>query len=416
MRAYGHDQGRRALLALLLVILSAAMTYQNYRFALQAPGGNDFLPRWLGTRLWLTQGISPYDPVVAEQAQQIIYGRPADPEAGEDLARFAYPLPVVIFVSPLSLLPFTWARAVWMTVLEAALLALTLIGIQLARWRPRPWLFAALMIFSLVWYQGFRAVVLGQFAVIEAALIAGALWAIQREQDAVAGILLALSLTKPQIVVLLFPFVLLWGLLSRRRALAAWTVGATAVLMGAFVAVMPGWPLAWIREVVGYPSYSPAGSPISLVADGLPVGSLWLTVGVSAAAVLYLLWEWLLSMGKPDRWFQWTAALTLVVTQLVSFRTASTNYLVFVPGIVLIFSLWVQRWGTAGSLATVTTMAALVGLPWLVFINTLQGNQESSLMLIPLPFAALLGLWWVRWWATRSEVLSIGQGRGSRAL
>jgi hypothetical protein len=35
---------------------------------------------------------------------------------------------------------------------------------------------------------------------------------------------------------------------------------------------------------------------------------------------------------------------------------------------------------------------------WWLFIATLQGNQESALMYIPLPFICLIGLLWVRWW------------------
>ncbi len=401
----------QTLFVMLFGLMLAALTYGNLGFAEQAPGGNDFLPRWLGTRLWVTQGVSPYDPSISEQAQQIIYGRPADPELGEDLALFAYPLPITLFVLPFSLLPFTLARALWMTLLEVCLLALMLLSIRLTKWRPRPLVLGGLMLFSIVWYHAFRAVVLGQFAVIEAVLVAGALLAIQHELDAAAGLLLALSLIKPQISVLLVPFVLIWALSRRRSSLILWTLGSSAVLYGGFLLVIPNWPLLWLREVITYPAYtgSVSASPISLLAGILPAGSGWLTAILSALVGFYLLWEWVLAGGKHDAWFQWTAAMTLVVTQMVVFRTASTNYLVFMPGIVLVFSVCLRRWQLAGRLAVAALVVVLAVGPWLLFLNTVQGNQESLLMLVPLPLLTFLGLWWVRWWATRANVLGIGE-------
>ncbi len=403
----------QALFLLLFAILLVALTYGNLGFAEQAPGGNDFLPRWLGTRLWVTQGVSPYDPSVSQQAQQIIYGRPADPVSGEDLALFAYPLPITIFVLPFSVLPFVLARALWMTLLEVCLLGLMLLSIRLTRWRPGPLALGGLMLFSIGWYHAFRAVVLGQFAVIEAVLIAGALLAIQRESDAAAGMLLSLSLLKPQISVLLVPFVLVWAWSRRRTGLIGWTVGSSVVLFGGFMLLMPNWPLLWLREVVTYPAYTSAvsASPLSLLAGIFPAASGWLTAILSALAGFYLLWEWVLAGGKHDTWFQWTASMTLVVTQLVVFRTASTNYLVFMPGILLISGVCLQRWKLAGRLVVGAIMLFLAVGPWLLFLNTVQGNQESLLMLVPLPLLMFIGLLWVRWWATRANVLSIGGGK-----
>jgi Glycosyltransferase family 87 len=416
MRSYRQDQNRRALLVLFLAVVALAVSYENYRFAEHAPVGADLLPRWLGTRLWLTQGISPYDPSVADQAQQILYGRPADPQAGEDLAQFEDPAPFALFMLPFALLPFPLARALWMTLSEAGLLGLTLMGLQLARWRPRPLLLGLLLVFSLAWYQGVRAVILGEFAVIEAVLIAGALWAAQREQDAVAGVLLALCLCQPGFVALLAPYMLLWGLLNRRPGLALWTLGAAIVLFGGFAVILPSWPLEWMRQVVGSQGAGAAGSPISLAAAALPFPSFWLAIGLSGAVMIYLLWEWILSAGKPDRWFQWTAAVSLVITQLVTVRPATTNSIVFVPGILLVFSLWCQRWGRTGAVATAGAILALVGLPWLAFLRSPQGNQETPLMLAGVPLIVLFGLWWVRWWATRSDVLQIGQTNGWHSL
>ena len=175
----------------------------NYQFSMSVPGGNDFLARWVGAHYWVVRGINPYDPEVSLASQEMIYGRPANPAEGEDVAHFVYPLPAMIFFAPLAPFSYPVARAIWMTILEISLPILALIGIQLARWKPSRRMLLIVMVFSLVWYHGFRSVILGQFAVIEALLMTGALLAIQRRQDGVAGILLALSIAKPQMTVLL---------------------------------------------------------------------------------------------------------------------------------------------------------------------------------------------------------------------
>ncbi|HNB54970.1 MAG TPA: hypothetical protein PK530_23675, partial [Anaerolineales bacterium] len=58
----------------LLLAAGIGLTIFNYRFAVQNPGGNDFLARWMGARFWLKEGISPYDPQVSLATQQMIYG------------------------------------------------------------------------------------------------------------------------------------------------------------------------------------------------------------------------------------------------------------------------------------------------------------------------------------------------------
>jgi hypothetical protein len=107
MRAISRSPLVRAVVLLILGGLLLALGIANYRVSNQFPGGNDFLPRWVGAREWLQRGTSPYDPRVSEAAQRMIYGRLADPAAGEDIAHFAYPLPGPCFSSaPLACFPF----------------------------------------------------------------------------------------------------------------------------------------------------------------------------------------------------------------------------------------------------------------------------------------------------------------------
>ncbi len=377
----------------------------NYQFSMSVPGGNDFLARWVGAHYWVVRGINPYDPEVSLASQEMIYGRPANPAEGEDVAHFVYPLPAMIFFAPLAPFSYPVARAIWMTILEISLPILALIGIQLARWKPSRRMLLIVMVFSLVWYHGFRSVILGQFAVIEALLMTGALLAIQRRQDGVAGILLALSIAKPQMTVLLIIFVLLWAVLSKRWAIILWTLGSLTAMIGISLILIPDWPLLWLRQMVDYPTYTTNPTPVSVIAGLFPGISRQITYGLSALLVLYMLWEWALAMGKGDRGFQWTAALTIVITNLLAIRTGTTNYVVMLPAILLIFYVWDERWGKKGNIAIVTVlMLLLVGL-WILFLVSVEGSFENDVMYLPLPILTILGLWWSRWWIVRVSLL-----------
>lgn len=410
----GTPAGLRLLIGLFLLLAVVALGYVNYRFAAQAPGGNDFLPRWVGTRAWLQEGTSPYARSVTLEAQRMIYGRRAEPDQGEDIAHFVYPLPAIVFFIPFGLMPYTLARALWMTVLEITLPLLVLMGLGLARWRPRPWVIALLVLLSVLWYHGARAVIVGQFAVIEAALITGVLLAIQRGRDSLAGTLMALSIAKPQMAFLILPFVLLWALRQRRWMIILWTIGVLLVWVGGSLAILPDWPARWLGQVLEYPQYTDLGSPISILADLVPPISGWINGILSAGLVMYMLWEWYLARAGEDNHLQWAAALTLVVTNLVAFRTATTNYIVLLPAWMLIFGVWVKRWGRGGVIATSLISLILVVGPWLLFLTTVEARVESPAMYIPVPILTLLGLWWIRWWMLRAPEISLATSSGDR--
>ena len=393
------------LIVALVPVVLILLTYANYGFVVDSPGGNDFLARWMGAKSWVQDGISPYDPSVSLKTQEVIYGRPARPETGEDIGHFVYPLPSMIFFAPFGLLPFQVARAIWMTLLETGLLLLSIIGFGIAKWNPRRGLLILIMIFSLIWYHGLRAVILGQFAIIEALLMTGALIAIQREDDILSGFLFALSLAKPQMTFLLIPFVIFWAISKKRWTLLASTIGFNLLIFVVFLFLMPDWPLQWIAQVLEYPAYSPAKPFVTIIADFFPGISSGLNLGLSVLFIGYMLWEWVLAMTKDERWFQWTAAITIVVTSVVVVRTATTNYLAMVPAMMMIFSIWVRRWKSKGELGVVAVLILLFLGLWILFLRTVDGNLEDPVMYLPLPAMILFGLWWVRWWFIRPAKL-----------
>ncbi len=390
------------MLLTILVVIAAlvGLTWANYQYSVQNPGGNDFLARWMGAKFWVMDGISPYDERVSLASQEVIYGRPAELSQGEDKNHFVYPLHSMLFFAPFGPLDYTLARALWMTLVEVCLVLLAIVSLRLVGWEVRPFKFAVLVVFTLLWYHGLRTVILGQFAAINALLVALALLMIIRRQDFAAGLLLALSTTKPQMIFLLIPFVFLWAVSVRRRDIIGGLLIGLAVLLGIFLALMPDWPLQWLRQLVDYPSYTmQTGSPLSMIANTMPGISRQLSIFLHTIFIGYMLLEWVLAWGKDERWFRWTALMTIVITNLVGYRTATTNFVMMIPALFLVFSLWEQRWRTGGRAAVWVSLIVLLFSLWPLHLSTVQGNQEQAIMYLPFPFFCLVGMWWVRWYA-----------------
>ena len=97
---------RTTIITTLVVIfalgLLALITYGNYRYSAQNPGGTDFLVHWVGTRSLFGEGLSPYSDQVALRIQTLVYGRAALP--GEHELRVAYPLYSIVLFSPFALI------------------------------------------------------------------------------------------------------------------------------------------------------------------------------------------------------------------------------------------------------------------------------------------------------------------------
>lgn len=392
---------RTALLYLLLAILLAALTLCNYRYSLLEPGGNDFLARWNGARAWVLEGRSPYDPSVTVEAQQLIYGRPADPSRGEDLAQFVYPLHSMLFFAPFGLLNYPAARALWMTVLEAGLVGLGLASIRLIGWDPPRSTLVIALVFALLWYYGLRGLIDGQFAILDALAMVAALLAIQRHRDFVAGLLLGLSTVKPQMAFLLIPFVLVWAISRKRWNLIGWTLAFCLLLPSAFLLVMPDWPLQMWRQMQIYPSYTLVGSPISILVAQTGALAQSLNWFITAVFVLYLLVEWWITLRIREDRFVWTSLMTLVITNWVAYRTATTNYVVLLPVVFLVSTYLEARWPHSGRALSLAALGFVFLLGWAVFLTTVRGNVEQWPAYLPLPALGLLGLLSLRNWFPR---------------
>ncbi|MCC7447067.1 MAG: DUF2029 domain-containing protein [Anaerolineae bacterium] len=398
---------RRLILALMLVAFLAFDSWVTYQyFTSKFPGANDFYSRYGGARAFWVDRLDPYGDQASLQIQMGIYGRVAGPS--EDPGYFAYPFYTVFLVGPLTVLPYPWAEAIWLSLLEACLVGAFLLLLNLFGWRPPRWLLILGVVWSLVFYPATRGLFLGQPGIVVYFLEVLTLWALARQHDTLAGAALAISTIKPQMGFLIVPFLVLWGIRTRRWRFVGSFIGLWGVLMLTSFVVQPSWFGEWLNQLRQYPTYTAIGSPVWVITNVyLPfLGSTGELV-IDALLVIPLLWAWYRVLLRGDQAkFDWTVALTLTITHLIAPRTATPHYVVFVLVFVFYFREMIRRDPKDGLQLVAGIMISTTIILWVLFLTTLSGKFEHPINYLPLPFGALIALlvWRRRWWESRPTI------------
>lgn len=391
---------------IILIGILVGITQANLFFAHDNPGGNDFLTRWVATRAFLFEGLSPYSDEVALRIQMMAYGHPAGPQ--DDQMRMAYPLYAVLVFAPYALIEdFSVARALWMTTLEMSAVLIAIFGAQLVGWRPSRYNMILWILFSVFGYFSVRSFINGNVVTLLAFFMVAALWALQRRLDILAGGLFALITIKPQIAVLLLACMFIWSVSHQRWGVISWTVLwlLSLTILGMFV--IPDWLTQNLSDVMLYPSYTPAGTVQAALRQLWPGLGVWPGTVLTLILSIWLLGEWRLVWGKPFERFLAGICLTLVISQWIGIQTDPGNFIILILPLALVFSRAQSRWGNLASVGIgVTIVILLVGL-WVLFLLTVQRGEQavqSPIMFFPLPAVVIMGFWFVRHAERRTEV------------
>jgi len=381
-------------LALLFALMVTAI---HQLFTLEAAGANDFYPRYRGAVLFWQEGVDPYSPAATEAIQRDMYGRLALPE--EDQVLFVYPFYVTFMLLPLVWLPvsYSWIQAIWLTTLLVVMVTAVLLTIRLVDWKMPSWLLALTLLWAVLFYNNARTIILGQFAAFVFLWLVLGLLALKGGRDGWAGLFLALTTIKPQMVLFVLPALLLWAVWQRRWRFVFGFGAAMAGLLAASFLLLPSWLTGFIEQVNAYPGYTVTPSPLWIITQYyFPILGRPVELGLTVVLVLYMLYLWrrLVKLPAYSREMLLILGVTMIVNNMVLVRTATTNFIVLYIPILLCLRLLAER--TRRGLLWVTLFYAIsIFSLWVLFLSTLEGDQEHVIMFLPLPVLLLRALIWL---------------------
>jgi hypothetical protein len=332
--------------------------------------GDDFYPVWLTVRQWRADHRDPYSPAMTREIQTGLFGRPLDPsnpaDPPPDYREFTYPAFTELILWPAAALDFPKLRfvlAAFLPLLTAASFWLWLLALN---WRVSPIWIAILTALGLCNYQILEALFAEQPGLIVGFLLAAAALALGRNRVSLAGVLLALTLIKPQMTSLAIVFLLLWSFSDRRRA-GFWMsfLATTLFLLSASLWIWPHWIGQWLKILLGYHRY--ATPPLVALLPGATLGAyigpaaLVLALGVSAV----LAWRGRhANADTPGFWL--TLSLLLAITSVTLLPgQAIYDDVILLPGIFLLLRHWREIRSAGLVPRTLLTVGALIFFwPW----------------------------------------------------
>lgn len=343
--------------------VSAAAAHGSPRGSL-----SDLYPRWLGARELLLHHRDPYSPEITREIQIGYYGRALDPTRlgdPKDPQAFAYPVYVVFLIAPTIGFQFSAVQEVFRWFLVILTAATVPMWLRAFRWRPSPTVIAILMILALGFFPAVQGLKLQQLTLVVSGLIAGCVVLLAGGHVLLAGILLALATIKPQLVLPLVIWLVLWACSDwRRRQRFVWGfAGTMALLLAGAQWVLPGWIGSFRNALHAYREYT-----------GLPISVLATVTTPTLGKVLTLILILFLAIGcwrarhaaADSSAFALISSLLLVATIVMIPMTAFYNQVLLLPG-ALLLARNIEFFRTKNALTRIAFMVS--GLvfcwPWL---------------------------------------------------
>jgi len=335
----------------------------------EVPRGNlsDLYPRWLGSRELLLHHRNPYSAEVTREIQAGYYGRELDPSRPmdpKDQQAFAYPVYVAFLLAPTVELPFRSVRIGFEWLLITMTAASVWLWFRAFQWQPPARIGVAATLLLLGSFPAVQGIKLDQLSLLVAGMISLCAALLASAQLIAAGIVLAVATIKPQLVVPLAAYLLLWAATDwARRQRFVWAFGlAMIALWAGGEIILPGWVTKFRQAAHEYLRYTGGKSLLESLLSPL-WGSITSLLLFSALALAV----WRFRRAEPQsRQFSIVFAAALAVTLISVPMVAPYNYFILVPAVLLIVREWEGLWrANVFTKAMCVATVLFVGWQWL---------------------------------------------------
>ena len=353
----------------------------------------DLYSPWVGARDLLLYARNPYSAAVSHEIQMAFYGRVVtqEPEISAqdavDEQRFAYPVYVVFLMAPTVNLSFVEVES-WAPVVLALLTVIAvLLWFDTVRWCPSWPTAAAVFLFVLSTPPIIQGLRLRQLGLVVGFLLALATWCVSKNRLATAGVLLAVSTIKPQMVALPMVWFVCWvmGDWQKRWRLLAGFVATLAALIGAGEVILPGWLHYFFEGLRAYRQYA-YRPPLLELALGNTLGEI--LSGTVIVGILAFAWKNRKEAGDSPQ-FTMVLATFLIASLLTMPLYPLFNQLLLVLPVIIILHDWASlRLPARYAFIAILAWPSIASLALLLLFS--RGSYPSGLMPLLPPVGALI--------------------------
>ncbi|TKJ31112.1 MAG: hypothetical protein CEE40_02325 [Chloroflexi bacterium B3_Chlor] len=306
-----------------------------------------------------------------------------------------YPLWTLVLSLPLAWLPLSIAMTSWTLLSEFAALGFLTATTRSLDWQLSPKAFGLLAVLSLIFRPSLASIVHGQYLFITLFFVGLSLLALHRKRNALAGVCLAMSLLKPQLVFLVVAGLLAWTVVQRRWSAVVSFLSTALALVAVSHAFLPGWVDDWLLLINEKQLQSKTFIVPSVwgLAHSLS-SSQWVLVAsilslILLAALACLWWRHRNSMA----YLPLLTAATIVVTQIVTPKAWNYDHTMLL--LPLLYCLHkVSRPGGISRPVRWSWLAVLLGwlmvLPHILSYWASSHHSEIPYALLPITMGILL--------------------------
>ena len=355
---------------------------------------SDFFQFWAAGRAIL-QRDDPYEP----QAWRGIYHEHGRWRCHTDQPVFVYPLWTAFPFVPLALLPVSWASLVWIATSQLLVMLSAVLMVKALYWSgPEHWL-PLIAIIAIAFEPVALTILFGQLGILLLVLVCAVLYLISHGRHASAGVVLALTLLKPQLFAAVIPAVL-WVMLLRRR----WAFAATFIITAMMLVIsswllVPQWVSRWQDQLVQTApirlTISPTIWGIShsiVTALGRP--DLWGAMSVSACLVLVglvsYIWYQTKNAFSEDEQMASLLSVTMIVSLVASPYLLSYDFALLLLPVVTCLWLVQPLPGRVRRTAVATVAGCAIVMPWALLVIAARTGKETTAVLLPASVLAML--------------------------